>query len=128
MIFRKASPIAALAAALAIGSGGAIAVVVTASPAIAQSAAKALVDKAKAAGQVGEQGDGYLGLVTGQADAGVSAAVDEINSGRRAVYQETAAKTGVTPEVAGQATAAQLYARMPAGQFYRPIGGGWTQK
>jgi len=98
------------------------------SAAHAQSAAKATVEAAKAAGQVGEQADGYLGLVHGQASPDIGGAVAEINAGRAAVYRETAAKTGVTVEAAGQATATQLLARVPAGQYYRPLNGAWTKK
>ncbi len=46
------------------------------SPVFAQGAAeKAAVDAAKAAGTVGEQADGYLGFVSGSADAATTAAV-----------------------------------------------------
>ena len=96
--------------------------------AVAQAAARATILEAKTAGQVGEQGDGYLGLVTGHAGPDVTAAVSEINAGRRAVYQETAAKTGVTAEAAGQATAEALFKRMPDGQYYKAVGGVWTKK
>ncbi len=99
------------------------------SPAFAQGAAeKAAVDAAKAAGTVGEQADGYLGFVTGSADAATTAAVSAINAGRADVYAQTAAKSGTTREAAGQATGAQLIARTPAGQFVRPLGGGWSRK
>jgi len=97
-------------------------------PAFADLASdKAAVDAAKAAGIVGEQADGYLGIVT-SADGTVTAAVNEINSGRRAVYSQTASKSGTTPDAAGQATGAQLIGRTPAGQYIKPIGGGWTKK
>ena len=99
-----------------------------AAPALAQSAAtKAAVDTAKANGLVGEQGDGYLGLVH-PGDPALAAAVAEINAGRAAVYRETAAKTGVTAAAAGQATAVQLFARLPPGQYYKPLEGAWTRK
>jgi uncharacterized protein YdbL (DUF1318 family) len=99
-----------------------------ASPAFADLAGdKAIVDAAKAAGKVGEQADGYLGIVGG-ADPSISAAVDDINAGRRGVYSQTAAKSGVTPDAAGQATGAQLIAKTPPGQFIKPMGGGWTRK
>ena len=39
-----------------------------------------------------------------------------------------AAKTGVTRDAAGQATGAQLIGRVPGGQFFKPLGGGWTKK
>ena len=99
-----------------------------ATPAFADLARdKAAVDAAKAAGTVGEQADGYLGIVS-SADATVTAAVNEINAGRRSVYTQTATKSGVSPDAAGQATGAQLIAKTPPGQFIKPIGGAWTKK
>lgn len=99
-----------------------------AAPAFADLASdKATVDAAKAAGKVGEQADGYLGIVGG-ADGSISAAVDDINAGRRSVYSQTAAKSGVTPDAAGQATGAQLIAKTPSGQYIKPLGGSWTKK
>lgn len=92
------------------------------------ASAKAATDAAKAQGIVGEQGDGYLGLVTGSADASVSAAVAEINAGRRAVYQDTATKTGVSLQAAGEATAVKLFEKVPSGQYIKPLGGSWTRK
>ena len=104
-------------------------VLLLATPAFADLASdKATVEAAKAAGIVGEQADGYLGFVTGSADGAVTAAVNDINAGRATVYAETASKTGVTRDAAGQATGAQLLGRVPAGQFFKPIGGAWTRK
>jgi uncharacterized protein YdbL (DUF1318 family) len=98
-------------------------------PALAQPAnAKATVDAAKASGTVGEQGDGLLGFVKGSADAATTAAVNEINNGRRKLYASTAAKAGVTPEAAGEAAAQALAPKIPAGQYYKPLGGSWTKK
>jgi uncharacterized protein YdbL (DUF1318 family) len=98
------------------------------SPAFADLASdKAAVEAAKAAGTVGEQADGYLGIVS-SADATTTAAVNDINAGRRAVYSQTAAKSGVTPDAAGQATGAQLIARTPSGQYIKPLGGAWAKK
>jgi uncharacterized protein YdbL (DUF1318 family) len=100
-----------------------------ASPVFAQGAAeKAAVDAAKAAGIVGEQADGYLGFVNGSADAATTAAVNAINAGRATVYAQAAAKSGTTREAAGQATGMQLIARTPAGQFIKPLDGGWSKK
>ena len=89
---------------------------------------KAAVDAAKAAGIVGEQADGYLGFVSGSADAAVTAAVNEINAGRANVYADTAAKSGVTRDAAGQATGAQLIGKVPGGQYFKPLGGAWTRR
>ncbi|MBA2589579.1 MAG: YdbL family protein [Alphaproteobacteria bacterium] len=105
------------------------ALLLLATPAFADLASdKAAVEAAKAAGAVGEQADGYLGFVSGSADGAVTAAVNEINAGRANVYADTAAKTGVTRDAAGQATGAQLIGRVPGGQFFKPLGGGWTRK
>jgi uncharacterized protein YdbL (DUF1318 family) len=102
---------------------------IAATPAMAQTAAeKTAVDGAKARGQVGEQGDGYLGFVTPSTDPGLAAAVAAINAGRMQVYRDTAMKTGVTVEAAGQATAQQLFMRLPPGQFFKPLNGDWTKK
>ena len=118
-MIRKTMTVLAMGLSLAIAG---------ASAASAQSAAaKAAVDAGKAAGVVGEQADGYLGIVSG-GDAALRASVAEINTGRAAVYKDIAAKTGVTPEAAGQATAKQLYARVAPGQYWKPLEGGWMKK
>ena len=97
-------------------------------PALAQSAgAKAAVDQAKAQGVVGEQADGFLGVVSG-GDPAVRAALAEINAGRAQAYREAAARSGVTPEAAGQATARQLEARLPPGQYFRTPDGRWERR
>ena len=116
-----------LAAALVLGS---VTAGVAIHPAIAAdlASAKATVDTAKAQGTVGEQGDGYLGLVTGSADPATIAAMQQINAGRAAVYRDTASKTGVSVAAAGEATAKLLLAKVPTGQFYKPLGGSWTRK
>lgn len=114
-----------------IGIGAAVmAALVLPSAAIAQSAAaKATVDRAKAAGIVGEQADGFLGFVTAAADGAIRGAVAEINAGRAQLYREAAAKTGVSPEAAGAAAFTQVVqARLKAGEYYKPAGGGWTRK
>lgn len=114
---------------LTFGAVAVAAVAGVAGHAYAQSAAaKAAVDAAKARGVVGEQADGFLGFVAGGGDAALQAAVREINAGRAALYRQTAAETGVTAAVAGQATAEKLFARLPAGQYYRPASGGWVRK
>ncbi len=98
-------------------------------PAFADLASdKAAVDAAKAAGTVGEQADGYLGFVKGSADTATTAAVTAINAARGEVYAQTAAKSGVSKDAAGQATGVQLIAKLPAGQYYKPLNGNWTKK
>lgn len=118
-MMRKTLTVLAIGLSLAAAGAGA---------ALAQTAAaKAAVDAGKAAGTVGEQADGYLGIVSG-GDAALRASVAEINIGRAAAYKDIAAKTGVTPEAAGQATAKQLYSRLAPGQYWKPLDGGWMKK
>lgn len=110
----------AFAAALVLGAGG---------MANAQTAEdKAIVDASKAKGVVGETGEGLLAFVSASSDASVKAAVDHINAGRMEAYRAAAAKAGVSPDAAAQAAAQQVYARLPSGAWYRPIGGAWTRK
>jgi uncharacterized protein YdbL (DUF1318 family) len=98
-------------------------------PAFADAASdKAAVDTAKRAGTVGEQADGYLGFVSGSGDAALTAAVNNINAGRAEVYAQTASKSGVTRDAAGQATGAQLIEKLSAGEYYKPLAGGWAKK
>ncbi|HEV7159273.1 MAG TPA: YdbL family protein [Caulobacteraceae bacterium] len=92
------------------------------------SAEKGTVDAAKAQGVIGEQADGFLGLVAGSGPADVRAAMAAINAGRAGAYKDIAAKTGVSDVAAGEATARQLIERLPAGEYYRPLNGGWTRK
>lgn len=118
----KTALVAAAAVALTAG-------VAFAPAAFAQSAAaKATVDAAKAAGQVGEQMDGYLGLVTPDVPPAVRAAVAEINSGRTGAFQEAATKAGTPVDAAAAATGKQLIDRLPAGQFYKGADGRWVKK
>ncbi|HVP84444.1 MAG TPA: YdbL family protein [Rhizomicrobium sp.] len=125
----EASRIRAALAAAALLSAPVLSLSLAPSVAIAQPmSAKATVDAAKAKGIVGEQGDGLLGFVSGSADAATTAAVNEINNGRRKVYAETAAKAGVTPEAAGEAAAQLLLPKIPSGQYYKPLGGSWAKK
>lgn len=90
-------------------------------------AADPVVEAARAAGKVGEQADGYLGIVSG-GDADLKARVDQINIKRRAVYTDLAAKRGVTVTDVGGATACELFkTRVLAGHFYRDASGVWKQ-
>ncbi|WP_443748395.1 YdbL family protein [Asticcacaulis solisilvae] len=116
--------------ALMIAGSGVAATALIATPASADVAtSKALVDAAKAKGTVGEQSDGFLGFVHGAGDAGLKAAVDEINAGRREVYGQAAAKNGVSVDAAGQSAFTNvIFPKLSAGQYYRDASGAWKQK
>ncbi len=63
----------------------------------------------RATGQVGEQADGYLGLV-GSAPASLRAQVDAVNIKRRAYYTEIAARRGAKIEEVAATTACEILA------------------
>jgi uncharacterized protein len=82
----------------------------------------------RATGKVGEQADGYLGIV-GSADAGLRAQVDAINIKRRAYYTDLAAKRNAKIEEVAAATACQLFSsKVQPGQYYRLPDGVWRQR
>lgn len=110
--------------------GAAVMLALAMTPAAAQAMdSKAAVDAAKSAGVVGEQADGFLGFVKPSSDPAVKAAVEDINTGRAALYREAAAKNGVTPAAAGaSAYTTVVQGRIKGGEFFKPAGGGWMQK
>jgi uncharacterized protein YdbL (DUF1318 family) len=82
----------------------------------------------RATGKVGEQADGYLGVV-GSVDSDIRSKVDAINIKRRAYYTEIAAKRGAKIEEVAATTACELFAsKVQAGQYYRLSDGVWRQR
>ena len=77
---------------------------------------------AVAAGQIGEQGDGYLAVVGG--NPGLAATVSSINIQRKKAYTDRAAAEGATVEAMGIAGGCNQIKRLPAGAKYR-VSGGW---
>jgi len=98
-------------------------------PAHAQ-AADAVVAQARAAGQVGEQADGYLGYPNGaQASADVRSHVDQINIRRRALYTSRAQQRNVSVNEMAAAVACEIFqGRIAVGERYRDEGGQWRQR
>lgn len=82
----------------------------------------------RASGKVGEQADGYLGVV-GSADASLRAQVDAVNIKRRAYYTDLAGKRGAKIEEVAAATACEILAsRVGPGQYFRLPDGVWRQR
>lgn len=82
----------------------------------------------KADGLIGEQANGYLGLVTQSAPADVKKLVDETNAKRKAGYQKIAAKQGASlseVEKVGGVTAIEKTLR---GNYIRDTNGTWRKK
>ena len=76
-----------------------------------------VVDQARAAGQVGERYDGYLGLVV-NVSATVRSQVAAINIRRRTLYSNFAASHRVSPQEVGITAGCQLLARVGVGEAY----------
>ena len=99
---------------------------------VAAGAAYALsprLETAKANCVIGEQADGYLGIVDpARADADMRREVREVNQQRKEAYESLAATNGVTTEVAAQVTAERILNGAPSGQCIRDQNGQWMKK
>ena len=82
---------------------------------------------ARAAGQVGEQQDGYLGVVGSQSPA-IVAMVRDLNNKRRQVYTEGAAASKSTVQEYATATACRLLAETRSGEKYQGLDGSWQTR
>ena len=98
--------------------------VACAGPAIGQTAA---VDAARAAGQVGERYDGYLGI-SGPVSAAVRSQVSSINIRRRSLYSGLAANRGATPQDVGVTAGCELLGRVAVGEAYMWVDGQWRRR
>ncbi|HEY0445701.1 MAG TPA: YdbL family protein [Allosphingosinicella sp.] len=117
-MYSRKKLIAAIVVGLAIAGGAG------AAQAMLQDASAQL----RATGQVGEQVDGYLGIV-GPASGQLRSQVDAVNIKRRAYYTEIAQKRGAKIEEVGAATACEIFAsRVQPGQFFRLADGVWRQR
>ncbi|MCG6933596.1 MAG: YdbL family protein [Gallionella sp.] len=84
------------------------------------------LQSAKAAGQVGEKADGYLGVVINA--PGVPALVQDINQKRRAAYQDIAQKNGTSLQAVEELAGRKALEKTPPGQFIMSPGGQWIRK
>lgn len=110
---------------IVIGLGLAAALLGTAGSAIAQR--DPAYEAARAAGQVGEKTDGYLGVV-GSPGAAVEALVRDINIKRKAAYTAKAQSTGSTIEDFAFTTGCNLIANTKPGEKYQAPGGSWQTR
>ena len=82
---------------------------------------------ARAAGQVGEKMDGYLGFPT-TPSAEVRRMADDINIKRRAIYAEKAAEQRATVEQYAFTTGCLLISRTQPGEKYQAPDGTWQTR
>ena len=110
----KAAPLAALAA-----------LALVAAP--AQADRDPAYADARAKGEIGEQPDGYLGIVVVPTTA-LKMLVDDINIKRRALYSTKATDNKVTLEAYALTAGCQAILRTTPGEKYRTPDGKWKTR
>jgi uncharacterized protein YdbL (DUF1318 family) len=83
---------------------------------------------ARAAGQVGERFDGYLGYALVQPSAPARTQTETINIRRRALYSDLAQRRGVSPQEVGITAGCTLLARVAVGESYMLADGQWRRR
>ncbi|MGE0740485.1 MAG: YdbL family protein [Hyphomonadaceae bacterium] len=108
----------------------ALAVAAIAAPAFAQ--ADPVIEAARAAGQVGEQFDGYLGFVPGASiSADLRGRVDQNNMRRRQLYTQRASSRNASVAEVATAVACEIFSdpeKISVGERYRDQAGQWRQR
>lgn len=82
---------------------------------------------ARAAGQVGEKIDGYLGYVVPPSPS-LKAVIDELNIKRKAVYAEKAAAAHATVEEYALTSGCLLISQTQPGEKYQGPDGSWQTR
>jgi len=82
----------------------------------------------KADGLIGEQADGYLGLVVSNAPADIKKLVADVNAKRKAGYQEIAAKQGTNLSEVEKVGGNTAYQKTLKGNYFRDANGVWHKK
>ena len=95
---------------------------------LAHGAFAADLKTTKEQGLVGEQNNGYLGLVKSDAPADVKALVADVNAQRKNQFAQIAAKNGIAVEEAAKVFAKEAAARTPPGNYVQSPGGGWVKR
>ena len=92
------------------------------------SAFAADLKTAKEQGWVGEQNNGYLGLVKSDAPPDIKALVAEVNGQRKAQFTQIAAKNGIAEADAAKVFAREAAERTLPGNYIQNPAGGWVKK
>ena len=83
---------------------------------------------AKAQGLLGEQPNGYLGLVKENAPADVKSLMNNINAKRKQEYQSIAQRNHTQLDVVEALAGKKAIERTPPGQYIRLPSGQWVRK
>ena len=82
----------------------------------------------KADGLIGEQANGYLGLVVQNAPADIKKLVAEVNAKRKAGYQKIAAKQGTSLSEVEKVGGNTAIEKTRPGNYIRDANGTWRKK
>ncbi len=85
------------------------------------------LSEAKDAGLIGEQANGYLGLVSKPASEQVKNLVKQVNTKRKTKYLEIAAENGIDLKVVEKQAGDQVIEKTVPGNYIN-TGSGWTKK
>lgn len=83
---------------------------------------------AKSQGLVGEQPNGYLGLVKANASAEVKVLINDINAKRKKEYQAIAQRNKTALNVVEALAGKKAIERTPSGQYVKLPSGQWVRK
>jgi len=86
------------------------------------------LQEAKYEGLVGEQRNGYVGLVMESAPAEVMALARDVNNQRRELYQQIARQNNLTVEQVAALAFEKAVEATPAGQYLQDTSGAWVKK
>jgi uncharacterized protein YdbL (DUF1318 family) len=84
------------------------------------------LQSARDRGYVGEQRDGYVGIV--KDSPGVAELVSDINAKRKREYQKISDKNGEPVNVVAGVAAESIIAKLKPGHYYQGPDGSWKQK
>jgi hypothetical protein len=83
---------------------------------------------ARAAGQVGERPDGFVGVVHDDAPAAIKKLVADVNAQRKLKYAEIAKQNGTSVDAVAALAGAKLIERTPPGQYVLGVDVRWQKK
>jgi uncharacterized protein len=86
------------------------------------------LEEAKTQGVVGEQANGYLGIVQPGASAEVQALVNDVNQKRRHTYEEIARRNSTKLEAVEMLAGKTAIDNTRPGNFVRSPSGQWVKK
>ena len=86
------------------------------------------LQEAKSKGWVGEQANGYVGIVQPGVSADVKALVNDINAKRKAKYQGIAQRNNTSLQAVEVLAGKKAMEKTPSGQYIKPPSTGWVKK